>query len=76
MRVEIKKIHQRLNTTVVYVTHDQIEAMTLADLIVVREGPKHEAGHDTRPRVAYNRRCSNRRAQGADNTVIQSCLTD
>jgi multiple sugar transport system ATP-binding protein len=35
MRVEIKKIHQRLNTTVVYVTHDQIEAMTLADRIVV-----------------------------------------
>ena len=35
MRTEIKKIHQRLRTTVVYVTHDQIEAMTLADTIVV-----------------------------------------
>ena len=35
MRTEIKKIHQRLQTTVVYVTHDQIEAMTLADRIVV-----------------------------------------
>ncbi|MFQ5971695.1 MAG: ABC transporter ATP-binding protein [Alphaproteobacteria bacterium] len=35
MRVEIKRIHQRLETTVIYVTHDQIEAMTLADRIVV-----------------------------------------
>jgi multiple sugar transport system ATP-binding protein len=35
MRTEIKKIHQRVQTTVVYVTHDQIEAMTLADRIVV-----------------------------------------
>lgn len=35
MRVEIKKIHHRLGTTMVYVTHDQIEAMTLADRIVV-----------------------------------------
>ena len=35
MRTEIKKIHQRVQTTVVYVTHDQIEAMTLVDRIVV-----------------------------------------
>tara|TARA_R110002126_G_scaffold291744_1_gene456578 strand:- start:185094 stop:186305 length:1212 start_codon:yes stop_codon:yes gene_type:complete len=35
MRLEIKKIHQRLRTTMIYVTHDQIEAMTLADRIVV-----------------------------------------
>ncbi|AJQ93120.1 ABC transporter ATP-binding protein [Gynuella sunshinyii] len=35
MRTEIKKLHQRLNTTIVYVTHDQIEAMTLADRIAV-----------------------------------------
>ncbi len=35
MRVEIKKLHQRLRNTVVYVTHDQVEAMTLADRIVV-----------------------------------------
>ncbi|MCS6985058.1 MAG: sn-glycerol-3-phosphate ABC transporter ATP-binding protein UgpC [Leptospiraceae bacterium] len=42
MRVQIKKITRRLNTTTVYVTHDQIEAMTLADKIVVLnrlEGP-------------------------------------
>ena len=35
MRIEIKKLHQHLKTTIVYVTHDQVEAMTLADRIVV-----------------------------------------
>ncbi len=35
MRTEIKNLHQRLKTTTVYVTHDQIEAMTMADKIVV-----------------------------------------
>jgi multiple sugar transport system ATP-binding protein len=35
MRAEIKELHQRLETTTVYVTHDQIEAMTMADKIVV-----------------------------------------
>jgi len=35
MRIEIKELHQRLKTTTVYVTHDQIEAMTMADRIVV-----------------------------------------
>ncbi|WP_292685876.1 sn-glycerol-3-phosphate ABC transporter ATP-binding protein UgpC, partial [Mesorhizobium sp.] len=35
MRAEIKELHQRLKTTTVYVTHDQIEAMTMADKIVV-----------------------------------------
>jgi multiple sugar transport system ATP-binding protein len=35
MRTEIKALHQRLKTTTVYVTHDQIEAMTMADKIVV-----------------------------------------
>src|SRR5882757_3193328 len=35
MRTEIKELHQRLETTTVYVTHDQIEAMTMADRIVV-----------------------------------------
>jgi len=38
MRTEIKKIHQRVQTTMVYVTHDQVEAMTLADRIVVMNG--------------------------------------
>jgi len=35
MRTEIKELHQRLQTTAIYVTHDQIEAMTMADRIVV-----------------------------------------
>src|SRR6476620_5560974 len=35
MRTELKELHQRLKTTTVYVTHDQIEAMTMADKIVV-----------------------------------------
>ncbi|MFN3723851.1 MAG: ABC transporter ATP-binding protein [Paracoccaceae bacterium] len=38
MRTEIKSLHQRLKTTIVYVTHDQIEAMTMADRIVVMHG--------------------------------------
>jgi len=38
MRMEIGKLHQRLKNTVIYVTHDQVEAMTLADRIVVYEG--------------------------------------
>ena len=35
MRIEIKRVHQKVKTTTVYVTHDQIEAMTLADRVVV-----------------------------------------
>ncbi|WP_299556055.1 sn-glycerol-3-phosphate ABC transporter ATP-binding protein UgpC [uncultured Tateyamaria sp.] len=35
MRIEIKKLHQKVRTTIVYVTHDQVEAMTLADRIVI-----------------------------------------
>ena len=38
MRAEIKALHQRLKTTMVYVTHDQVEAMTMADRIVVMNG--------------------------------------
>ncbi len=37
MRTELKELHQRLKTTTVYVTHDQIEAMTMADIIVVMQ---------------------------------------
>lgn len=45
MRVEILKLHQRLGNTMVYVTHDQVEAMTLADRIVVfREGVVEQVG--------------------------------
>jgi multiple sugar transport system ATP-binding protein len=42
MRSEIKALHQRLKTTTVYVTHDQVEAMTLADKIVVMNGGRVE----------------------------------
>jgi len=45
MRSEIKELHQRLKVTTVYVTHDQIEAMTMADLIVVmNHGRIEQAG--------------------------------
>jgi len=45
MRTEIKELHQRLRTTSVYVTHDQIEAMTMADQIVVmRDGLVEQRG--------------------------------
>ncbi len=42
MRTEIRELHQRLKTTTVYVTHDQIEAMTMADKIVVMQGGRVE----------------------------------
>ena len=38
MRTELKKLHQNLGVTIVYVTHDQIEAMTLATKVVVMKG--------------------------------------
>ena len=45
MRLEIKKLHQDLKRTMIYVTHDQIEAMTLADRIVLlREGVIEQQG--------------------------------
>ena len=45
MRVEIKKLHQRLEATIVFVTHDQTEAMTMADTIVVmRDGSIEQVG--------------------------------
>ena len=42
MRAEIRELHQRLETTTVYVTHDQIEAMTMADKIVVLQAGRVE----------------------------------
>jgi|TARA_B100002003_G_C14145161_1_gene550593 lactose/L-arabinose transport system ATP-binding protein len=45
MRVEISRLHRELGTTIIYVTHDQVEAMTLADKIVVlREGCVQQVG--------------------------------
>lgn len=48
MRIEIKRLHQSLKTTTVYVTHDQVEAMTMADRIVVmRDGHILQTGTPT-----------------------------
>ncbi len=57
MRTEIKKVHQTVRTTTIYVTHDQVEAMTLADRVVVMNhgvieqvGPPQELYHHPRTR--------------------------
>jgi multiple sugar transport system ATP-binding protein len=53
MRTEIKELHQRLKTTSIYVTHDQIEAMTMADKIVVmKDGFVEQTGD---PLALYDR---------------------
>ncbi len=53
MRTEIKKLHQRLGTTIVYVTHDQVEAMTLASRIaVMHQGSIQQFAE---PRTTYER---------------------
>lgn len=52
MRVEIAKLHRRLGSTMIYVTHDQVEAMTLADkLVLLRAGRIEQQG---RPLDLYN----------------------
>ena len=53
MRTEIKELHQRLRTTSIYVTHDQIEAMTMGDQVVVmKDGRVEQSGH---PLELYDR---------------------
>ena len=52
MRSEIKRLHQRLGATIIYVTHDQVEAMTMADRIAVLSAGK-KMQYDT-PDVIYN----------------------
>lgn len=53
MRVEIKRLHQQLKSTIIYVTHDQIEAMTLADRVVLmRDGEIVQVGP---PMEVYDR---------------------
>ncbi|MGI9391064.1 MAG: ABC transporter ATP-binding protein [Boseongicola sp.] len=53
LRVEIKRLHQRLNNTMIYVTHDQVEAMTLADRIaIMKDGSIQQLGS---PDEIYNR---------------------
>jgi multiple sugar transport system ATP-binding protein len=52
MRVELKKLHDRLGTTAIYVTHDQVEAMTLGDRVVVmKDGFVQQVGE---PLELYN----------------------
>ena len=52
MRAELKELHRRLATTTIYVTHDQIEAMTMADIVVVmRDGNVEQVG---RPLELYD----------------------
>ncbi|OBZ97534.1 ABC transporter ATP-binding protein (plasmid) [Pararhizobium polonicum] len=52
LRVEIKRLHQRLGNTMIYVTHDQVEALTLADRIAVMKGGAiQQLAH---PEVIYN----------------------
>src|SRR3954464_6820812 len=52
MRVELKKLHERLGTPAIYVTHDQVEAMTLGDRVVVmRDGRVQQVGD---PMELYN----------------------
>jgi multiple sugar transport system ATP-binding protein len=53
MRTEIKRLHERLGATMIYVTHDQVEAMTLADRIAVLS-VGHKMQYDT-PDAIYNR---------------------
>ncbi|MGV3011476.1 ABC transporter ATP-binding protein [Streptococcus thoraltensis] len=51
MRAEIAKIHQRIGSTTIYVTHDQTEAMTLADRIVIMSATKNPQGNGTIGRI-------------------------
>src|SRR6185312_10109238 len=53
LRVEIKRLQRSLNVTTVYVTHDQHEAMTLADLLVVMRGGRIEQMGS--PKAIYDR---------------------
>ncbi|SPL62180.1 ABC transporter ATP-binding protein [Ochrobactrum soli] len=53
LRVEIKRLHQKLGNTMIYVTHDQIEALTLADRIAVMKGGVVQQLDD--PLTIYNR---------------------
>ena len=52
MRVEISKLHKKIKTNMIYVTHDQVEAMTLADkMVILNEGRIEQVGS---PDEIYN----------------------
>ena len=76
MRYEIAKLHQSLNRTMIYVTHDQIEAMTLADRIVVLEfGKIAQVGS---PRTLYEKPANLFVAQfiGSPKMNVMPCRTE
>lgn len=76
MRYEIAKLHQSLNRTMIYVTHDQVEAMTLADRIVVlRDGSIEQVGT---PKDLYSKPDNLFVAQfiGSPKMNITSCSSD
>jgi multiple sugar transport system ATP-binding protein len=76
MRYEIAKLHQSLNRTMIYVTHDQVEAMTLADRIVVLEfGRIAQVGS---PRELYDRPANLFVAQfiGSPRMNVMPCRTE
>ena len=55
MRTEIAKLHERLNATIIYVTHDQTEAMTMADkIIIMKDGIVQQYMHLNRWQQPYN----------------------
>ena len=65
MRVEIAKLHNDLGNTMIYVTHDQVEAMTMADKIVVLRGGHHRAGRRRRSTSTTTRATSSSPASSA-----------
>jgi ABC-type sugar transport system ATPase subunit len=77
VRVEIKKLHQDLGTTMVYVTHDQVEAMTLADrLVVLNGGVVEQSGAPlelySRPRTEFVARFLGSPAMNLLDAVVES----
>ena len=63
MRTELKRLHQSVQSTMVYVTHDQVEAMTMGDRIVIMNGGRDLPGRDAArglrpPREPVRRRAS------------------
>ena len=65
MRTEIKRLHERVSTTMIYVTHDQVEAMTLADRIVMLDARPHRAGRHARGGLQSRRPRPSSRASSA-----------
>ena len=61
MRVEIAQLHEGSNTTMIYVTHDQVEAMTMADRIVVLRAGRRRAGRRRRSNSTISRQPVRRR---------------